>query len=520
MQAPKHSDSVARVAAPSAELTEGDIMVAGVARRRPQPATIDVVPPSLSPALPLRRWLMQVARIGLLAMTDLLALAAATVVAVSLWAAPVHGQPLQLYTRLWPLLGLFVIVYWRNGLYPGFGLGGVEILRRLSLATSLVFLVLAALDFVFKLPPRYSRMTILLLWGFALVLVPLGRFLLLLVVRRRSWWGEPCIVLGTGSIAEHTVASLQRALTLGYRPIAVLASHEESAPGTVGGVPVAGTVESADGYAARGVRVAVMVDGPTEQWSPIWLARLQARFRQVLWVHRSGELPVEGVQLKNLGGVVGVEYVNQLLLLRNRVLKRGIDLVLGSLLAVLTLPLLFLSALAVRLSSRGSTLYGQEREGYGGRTIRVWKLRTMYPDAERRLEAALAADSALRAEWQRNFKLGNDPRIVPGIGHFLRRFSLDELPQLWQVVSGNLSLVGPRPFPRYHLEHYDHAVLELRRRVRPGVTGLWQVKVRSEGDLDLQQSHDAYYIRNWSLWMDLYVLARTAGAVLAGRGAT
>lgn len=130
------------------------------------------------------------------------------------------------------------------------------------------------------------------------------------------------------------------------------------------------------------------------------------------------------------------------------------------------------------------------------------------------------ADPALRAEWQRNFKLENDPRIVPGIGRFLRRFSLDELPQLWQVVAGSLSLVGPRPFPRYHLEHYDHAVLELRRRVRPGVTGLWQVKVRSNGDLDLQQSHDAYYIRNWSLWMDFYVLARTAGAVLAGRGAS
>lgn len=501
----------------SAEMASGAI--SGAARRRPRSAAIGVAGETLSSPLSRHRWLTLLARVDLLVATDVLALATATVVAVSLWAAPVHGQPLHLYTRLWPLLGLFLLVYWRNGLYPGFGLGGVEILRRLSLATSLVFLVLAALDFVLKLPHIYSRMTILLLWGFALVLVPLGRFLLLLAMRRVAWWGEPCIVLGTGSIAEHTVASLRGALTLGYRPIAVLASREESMTGTVGGVSVVGTVESADRYAARGVRVAVMVDGPTEQWSPTQLAHLQSRFRQVLWVHRSGELPVEGVQLKNLGGVVGVEYVNQLLLLRNRVLKRGIDIVLGSLLAVLTLPILLLCALAVRLSSRGPTLYGQEREGYRGRSIRVWKLRTMYPDAERRLVAALAADPDLRMEWESHFKLENDPRIVPGVGRFLRRFSLDELPQLWQVVAGSLSLVGPRPFPRYHLACYDRAILELRRRVRPGVTGLWQVKVRNNGDFELQQSHDAYYIRNWSLWMDFYVLARTAGAVLAGRGA-
>lgn len=485
-----------------------------------RPAVLDVTDQTAEVPVFHHRWLAALLRVGLLVAVDCLALAAATVIAHSLWAAPMHGQRLTLYTRLWPLLGFFLLVYWRNRLYPGFGLGGVEILRRLALSTSFVFLALAAMDFVFKLPPVYSRMTIGLLWLFALALLPLGRFLALLPMRRRRWWGEPCVVLGTGSIAEHTVASLQQALTLGYRPIAVLGGSEERpAGGTVGGVPLVGPVELADRYADQGVRIAIMVDGPEEQWSTTRLAHLQARFREVLWVHRSGELPVEGVRLKNLGGVVGVEYINQLLLPRNRILKRAIDLLLGSLLAVLTLPILALAALLVRLGSAGPVFYGQRREGRRGRPIRVWKLRTMYPDAERRLTTALAADPELLAEWSVQFKLANDPRIVPGIGHFLRRFSLDELPQLWQVVAGTLSLVGPRPFPPYHLERYDPAILELRRRVRPGVTGLWQVKVRSNGDLDLQQSHDAYYIRNWSLWMDLYVLARTAGAVLAGRGA-
>jgi lipopolysaccharide/colanic/teichoic acid biosynthesis glycosyltransferase len=143
----------------------------------------------------------------------------------------------------------------------------------------------------------------------------------------------------------------------------------------------------------------------------------------------------------------------------------------------------------------------------------------MVPGAEAKLEGALARDPALRSEWRERKKLKADPRLVPGAGRLLRRFSLDELPQLWNVLRGDMSLVGPRPFPDYHLAEFPEPFRELRRRVRPGITGLWQVTVRSEGSLDRQQSLDAYYIRNWSVWLDVYILARTVGAVLTGRGA-
>jgi lipopolysaccharide/colanic/teichoic acid biosynthesis glycosyltransferase len=169
--------------------------------------------------------------------------------------------------------------------------------------------------------------------------------------------------------------------------------------------------------------------------------------------------------------------------------------------------------------SPGPAFYTQEREGQGSTRIRVPKLRTMHVNAESLLLEHLSENAEARREWQEHFKLKEDPRIVPGIGRLLRRTSLDELPQLWSVLKGEMSLVGPRPFPCYHLDEFDAGFRALRGRVPPGLTGLWQVSGRSNGDLKVQEAMDTYYIRNWSLWLDLHILARTIHAVLFGKGA-
>jgi lipopolysaccharide/colanic/teichoic acid biosynthesis glycosyltransferase len=186
---------------------------------------------------------------------------------------------------------------------------------------------------------------------------------------------------------------------------------------------------------------------------------------------------------------------------------------------VLSSPLVGLSALCVKIISPGPAFFCQEREGQHGKRIKVWKLRTMYPNAEAKLEEFLEQHPTEQAAWTEYYKLKQDPRVLPGLGWLLRRYSLDELPQLWNVLRGEMSLVGPRPFPYYHLNSFSPAFRDLRASVLPGITGLWQVSGRSDGNVNIQELEDTYYIRNWSLWLDVYILLRTIYSVLSPRGA-
>lgn len=200
------------------------------------------------------------------------------------------------------------------------------------------------------------------------------------------------------------------------------------------------------------------------------------------------------------------------------VAKRVVDLLVGIPLLIVFSPLIAVLALLVWLFSGGPVFFKQERIGYGGRSMFMWKLRTMYLDADRRLAQLLENCPEAKAEWQARFKLRHDPRVIPFLGTFLRRTRLDELPQLWNVVKGDMSLVGPRPLPTYHLNAFPTSFCELRHSVMPGLTGLWQVRIRvCDGSFRDMEEMDTLYIQKWTLWMDFCLLVQTIPAVILKR---
>ena len=199
------------------------------------------------------------------------------------------------------------------------------------------------------------------------------------------------------------------------------------------------------------------------------------------------------------------------------VCKRVLDVVLGTILLLSVFPIMLLGGVMLKLCSPGPILFRQKRVGAAGRSIWVWKLRTMRLSAEQELEACLSAHPNFRHEWDTHCKLRHDPRIIPSVGSLLRRWSIDELPQLWNVVRGDMSLVGPRPLPAYHLRRYASVFRRLRQQVRPGLTGLAQIRVRG-GCLAEQQQSDEVYLRDRSLRADLAILMQTLAVILKGQG--
>ena len=428
---------------------------------------------------------------------------------------PVQLGPDQ-FRSLALAVALLPVIQAIRGMYPGYGMGPVARLRDWSYVIVYFFGALAVWDYL-VLGGRWSRGVLLIAAVYAAVLIPLAEALFREATSRLGAWGVPVVVLGAARTGALVVRLLGQNRTLGLVPVALFDDDPDKVGMSVEGVPVVGPIGAVNSWIGS-ARVAIVAMPGVHGVRIAALVR-DLHFPRVVLVPDLFGVESLWVQAKDLGGVLGLEIRKNLLVPRNRWIKRALDYFLGVPLALASAPLVGLFALWVKRVDPGPAFYSQAREGQHGKLIRVWKLRTMYPDAEARLERYLAENPAAREEWRKYFKLKNDPRILPVVGHFLRRTSLDELPQLWNIVRGEMSLVGPRPFPQYHLEEFSHEFRELRRQVLPGITGLWQVSSRSEGDLEVQEALDTYYIRNWSVWLDLYILARTVLAVLARKGA-
>ena len=229
-------------------------------------------------------------------------------------------------------------------------------------------------------------------------------------------------------------------------------------------------------------------------------------------------LPSLWSSTRECAGVLGVHLSDHLRSPLARALKRSIDLI-GSVLSLLIAgPLMIIFVILIKRQSPGPAFYGHSRIGHNGKQFKAWKLRTMVPDADKILDHHLEQDPELRRQWFEDQKLKNDPRIIPGIGEFLRQTSLDELPQLFNVLKGDMSLVGPRPIVTSEIAKYGEMYPQYLRVV-PGITGLWQVSGRNDTSYEQRVRLDSYYVCNWSVWLDAYIAVRTIRTLVLREGA-
>ena len=435
------------------------------------------------------------------------------------WSVGLGSYDPAFYLRMWPVGMVWIVLnavfklYHGNWMYPSAPLPPVEEMRRLFGSAFITHVgVLAFLAFSRQTTQDYSRFVIAMSGlSVAFAAQPLRDAVrrLMLVVGIGQL---PVMLVGSGRSAALVVRALRNNAYIGFRVIGYFDRDNRA----LDDLPRLGGLRDVVRVArARGVKTLLVCE--EERLFRCQLRDYTEWFTHIEYLPSAETFPVFGSKTISIGGVGGIEMVNQGRMRFLRVEKWLLDKALAVIAFVLLSPLFVLLPLLIKLTSRGPVFYCQNRLGRRGKPISVWKFRSMYEDADARLKKILAERPALAEEWERSHKLAKDPRVTP-FGRFLRKTSLDEIPQIFNVFCGSMALVGPRPIVKDEIPFYGDSY-PIFSSVRPGVTGLWQVSGRSDTDYPRRVALDTQYVLNWSPWMDIWILIRTVFAVLLMRGA-
>lgn len=420
---------------------------------------------------------------------------------------------------------LFVTIFAYEGLYKK-RLPYIDELKEITKSMVILTVFLFALISVGKLSHIISRLTILLMAPFALLLLGFARYWGKIVLHKMGLGTQNLLIVGEVDAARKIKGEVLSEKTLGYRfsGFVPLDARQENlwrkqAPPDL---TRAGAKKDLPLILRERQIACVLIATPGQ--TPETAGRLADE------VHRYVQHVLLIPEMRS-GALLNAEFyhlfVNQLFLIKlsnslrerpARLTKMLFDYTLVLMALPFILPILVLIGVAIRFSSPGPALFSQLRTGKDGKPIRVYKFRSMYRDADVRLKELLASNPAARAEWKKNLKLKSDPRVTR-LGAILRRTSLDELPQLINVLKGEMSLVGPRPVPETELLECYAERSDFYKLVRPGMTGLWQISGRSDVSYEQRVEMDTWYVFNWSLYIDLVILYKTIGVVLKRRGA-
>lgn len=446
-------------------------------------------------------------RVLLLVCSDFLTLFACTFLVLclrTLWG----GLDITSYGWMLSMLLLAPVMGLALGLYGIIALPAYVESRKLCAMSSLTFGLILVLLFAGKASVAYSRLVLVGAWALSIFLLPMTRRFCRHYFGRFRWWGSPLVILDRSNTGRELWHYLKRHPWLGLAPVDIftLSTDLKEAGGQL-----------RDAERRHPGAIALMLQ-PTDKDAARYVHEASRYFIKILVVPaQSSGVRQHWFHACDLGTMTGFMLMQNLRRRWRQRLKRALDLSLCLPVVLLcALPGLLL-ALLIRLDSPGPVLYRQRRLGKGGKPFHVFKFRTMRQDADAVLARYLEANPELREEWEKDRKLRHDPRITR-VGRFLRKSSLDELPQLLNVLRGEMSLVGPRPIVENEISKYGEVYADYCR-VRPGITGLWQVSGRNNTTYEERVSLDRYYVTNWCIWMDLWILARTFPVVLTGYGA-
>lgn len=450
----------------------------------------------------------------LLLFTDIFSLVLAIVLAFGIYKWMGANYEMTIVFRLWPILVLVVgmnlvgRVYLGDLLYPGLPMNPVEELRRQSLSIIAGFTFFAAFLTFTRTNEAYSRVALALALILSLFFVPFLKVCLRYIMWRFNFGRIPVVIMGEAKFVSKIIFKINDDKHSILKIVGTISDDNHL------DIP---NYLSIHNLPVKTEKKVYLIYCPSTTYPLSDLRGFMLKFHRVLIVEGVNTYPVLRTHAANFYNYFAFESGNCLRRKISLVEKRIFEIFLSLIAISIAIVPMLLLALVVKLTSKGPIFYVANRLGYHGKPIRVFKFRTMYPDADKRLKQILDENPQYRTEWEKNFKLENDPRITP-IGTFLRKTSLDELPQLINVLKGEMALIGPRPIVEaekaYYGEHFKTFA-----SVKPGVTGLWQVSGRSDVDYETRVALDIYYVSNWSLWMDLYIFVATFGAVVFRRGA-
>ena len=488
-------------------------------------------------------------RAAVLLAADAVALLGAWLIAVALaaWAGrswwALEWSPLfTLGGRLYSLMALLVLAGLAlNGQY-GRRAAFWEETRIVWRYAMLAALVNFALNFFLQV--TNTRTLPVLAWLWALGLLPVARLLAREALIGLQCWWRAVLIVGTDPTAWEAAEAIRRERHLGLRIAGFVetggAPPSPQAPGEpcprpdvpwAHGLPVHALPSGSGRDSASGVEllahqlgcaaIVVVLRGAVSPALAALVGRLHAQQFEIFTAQGLQGLPVQGLKAQHF-------FSNDVLFLRlqprlfsplARTVKRGADVVIATLLLILLSPLMAWAAWCIWREDGAPVRYRQKRVGRGETDFGFIKFRSMVRGADAMLTAWKSERPDLYARYEAgNFKLADDPRVLRS-ARWMRRLSVDELPQLWNVLRGDMSLVGPRPLLRRELPRYPASALALYAQVRPGITGLWQVSGRSHTSFEDRAEYDGWYVRNWSLWVDWVILLKTVRVVCSGRGA-